>query len=80
MKRYFNIIKMVYISKGNYTQVTTFENPVELVIDPKNKTFRVDRGFDLNFKDDEITFTTEDNSIIKYRNNFLTIISEKILR
>ena len=80
MKRYFNIKKMEYIIKGSLTQVTTYENPVELAIDPKNKTFRVDYGFWYYFKDDEITFITEDNSIIKYHNNLLTITSEQILK
>lgn len=80
MKKYFNITKMEYIIKGYATQVSTYENPVELIIDPKNKTFKVDNGFWHYFKDNEITFKTEDNSIIKYRDNKLTIISEKILK
>ena len=80
MKKYFNITKMVYTRKGHYTQVTTYENPVELIIDPKDKTFKVDNGFWYYFKDTEITFITEDKSIIKYHDNLLTIISEKILK
>lgn len=79
MKKKFMITKMVQIFKGYATQVTTFENPVELIIDTKNKTFRVDNGFEIKLKDDELTFITEDNSIIKYRDKKLTIVSEKIL-
>lgn len=81
MKRYFNIIKTEYTRKGHYTQVTTYENPVELIIDPIFKTFSIDNGFKYIFKEDtNITFITENNSIIKYRDNKLTIISEKNLR
>ena len=36
MIKEFKITKMVYIFKGYATQVTTFENPVELIINPKN--------------------------------------------
>lgn len=79
MKKKFKITKMVYITKGYATKVITYENPVELIIDPKNKTFSVDNGWQVNLKDNEITFITKDNSIIKYRNNLLTIVSEKIL-
>lgn len=81
MKRYFNIIKTVYTRKGRYTQVTTYENPVELIIDPILETYSIGNSFKYNFKEDtDITFITEDNSIIKYRDNKLTIITEKILR
>lgn len=81
MKRHFNIIKMEYTCKGHYTQVTTYENPVELIIDPIIETFSIDNGFKHIFKEDtDITFITENNSIIKYRDNKLTIMSEKILR
>ena len=80
MRKYFNITKMEYISKGRVTQITTYENPVELAIDTNDKTFKVDNGFWHYFRDDDITFITEDNSIIKYRNNLLTIVSEKILK
>lgn len=81
MKKIFYITKMVQIFKGYGTQVTTFENPVELIIYPKDKTFKVDNGFLRCFKDGtEITFITEDKLIIKYRDYLLTIVSEKILR
>ena len=80
MRKYFNITKMEYIVKGRLTQVTTYESPVELIIDPKDKTFKVDNGFWHYFKDTEITFITKNNSIIKYSDNKLTIVSEKILK
>lgn len=80
MRKYFNITKMERILKGYATEVTTFENPVELAIDTKDKTFKIDNGFWYYFKDNKITFITEDKSIIKYYDNSLTIISEKILK
>lgn len=80
MKKYFNITKIVHTHKGHFVQMVKYENPVELIIDPKNKTFRVDNSWEFNLRDDEITFITEDNSIIKYSYNKLTIVSEKILR
>ena len=80
MLKYFDITKMEYIVKGYATQVTTYEKPVELIIDPKNKEFKVNNGFWRNFIDGEVTFITKNNSIIKYRDNKLTIVSEKILK
>ena len=72
---------MEYTRKGHYTQVTTYENPVELIIDLIIETFSIDNGFKHVFKEDtDITFITENNSIIRYRDNKLTIIAEKILR
>lgn len=81
MKRYFNITKTVLTRKGYCTQVTTYENPVELIIDPIFKTFQIDDSFKYNFNEKtDIIFITENNSIIKYRDNKLTIVSEQILK
>ena len=80
MRKYFNITKMKYIIKGRLTQVTTYKIPVELVIDPEDKTFKVDNGFWHYFNYSEITFITEDKSIIKYSDDKLTIVSEKNLK
>lgn len=79
MKKKFMMTKMVQNFKGYATQVTTYENPVELIIDPIIETFSIDNGFKHVFKED-ITFITENNSIIRYRDNKLTIVSEKILK
>lgn len=77
---YFDITKMEITTKGYANQITTFENPVELIIDKSDMTFKINNSFPVYFKNHEVKFITDDNDIIKYKNGLLTIISEKIIK
>lgn len=79
MIKKYKIIRIDSFIKDYLNETITYVNPVELKIYTDKMYYTIDGSFPLFFKNREITFFTDDNCIIIYKNNTLSIISEIIL-